>query len=662
MKRIQTKDEGNALYPLPPDYQDLTTDGQRQARVNACRQWLLEYENASLLQDAYVASLWFFDAYYLWPDHEVGFNPVFYDDEPVQSADFHWIIARQWISNRKNISIAPRGGAKSYLIRKDIMLRMLSCTYSFVYATSTHPNCRDTGDSVKRQYLFNDRILHDWSPEMPEGRIAPRRNEGSFSTERMVLMNGSWIRFMSAQSRQRGIRVRRYKLDDPEYDPKASTSMSTLRDYMEELLFKIVRPMVTRPNTGVDWIGTYISKRHYLWHAMQQEEGPEGLAARDPRFNRWARLHIPAALEDETGSLVSCWETMWPATIRNRKAMALMDRRYENADSLEELRLELGTAVFNSEMMGKPGDSTDSFFKLDQDVRGRHAYWFTDVDDRVQTDPLHSVTRINWYETTTDPDTKETKTTLQSALLREFLASVRLFITADTSYSSKKDSDFKVALLHAINNNNDLFAFDLWAGQCAESKLIRAIFAMCDLWRVPSIHPEVVKESVSLFNSLMQIVVTRATDIAGTSFLPSVRPIRPGLVQKTDKIAGGLLFRFEHNKIKLPLWRRMTGQWRRLFDQIDEFNPDVQDGGLEKDDHLDTLAMSQFVLKGRLSKAPPAAAPDRTLKQRLLNEDFINADGTHIGVGLDLNLLSYQDVEEILDARTRSDTGRPSRI
>jgi hypothetical protein len=96
----------------------------------------------------------------------------------------------------------------------------------------------------------------------------------------MILNNGSWLRLLSASSKQRGGRPRRYRLDDPEYDPKSSTPMSVLRAYMDELLFKIVIPMVTRPDTGVDWVGTFVSKRHYLWHAMQTDETPEGLLAK----------------------------------------------------------------------------------------------------------------------------------------------------------------------------------------------------------------------------------------------------------------------------------------------------------------------------------------------------------------------------------------------
>jgi hypothetical protein len=94
-----------------------------------------------------------------------------------------------------------------------------------------------------------------------------------------------------------------------------------------------------------------------------------------------------------------------------------------------------------------------------------------------------------------------------------------------------------------------------------------------------------------------------------------------------------------------------------VFDQIESFNPEAQDGGLEKDDCIDAVAMSQFILKGRLSKGPTPTA-DKTLFERLRDGDFYE-NGQHIGEGLALESLSAAQINEILDARTPS--AQPSR-
>jgi phage terminase large subunit-like protein len=416
--------------------------------------------------------------------------------------------------------------------------------------------------------------------------------------------------------------------------------MSVLRAYMSELLFKIVIPMVTRPDTGVEWVGTFVSKRHYLWHAMQLDDTPEGQRAKDPRFNRWSRLVIPAAIE-ENGSMMSCWPDMWPTTREERMKLAVTRPRFKESLSLEEIRETIGSANFASEYLASPGDGEGAFFGDLDDVK--HGWWFEEIDDRLDQ-PLSTTTYICWHERRGD------ELSLQRMPLPDFLRSyVRTFITADTSHTSGKDSDFKVCCLMAVSPQNDLFVLDLWARQGQESELVRGIFEMADRWKCPTVHPESVRQGVSLYNALSSIVSTRANDMAGVEHLPKIVKLNPGISEKQDKIAG-LQFRFEHGKIKLPLWRRDQLPWRHLFDQIESFNPEAQDGGLEKDDCLDAVAMSQFILKGRLSKAGPAAA-QKTLFERLRDGDFVEG-GMHIGEGLDINQLSASQINEILDART----------
>jgi phage terminase large subunit-like protein len=642
IKRIPTRDEGNPNYPLPADYDSLSADGQRLARVNACRQWLLTEDDPTKRGDNLVSSVWWFDRYYLWPDDDADFNPLFYDDTPLETPDFHWVLLRQWAAYRMTAAVAPRGSAKSYLNCKDMLLRLVTRpAYSFVYATSSHPNAREVGERIKRQLIHNKRIHDDFGPEFESNRIVPRRGEGSFSTEHMVLNNGSWLRLLSASSKQRGGRPRRYRLDDPEYDPKASTPMSVLRAYIDELLFKIVIPMVTRPDTGVDWVGTFVSKRHYLWHAMQLQESPEGMIAKDPRFNRWSRLIIPAGMEED-GKIVSCWPDMWPATKKERLEMAATRPRFKESLSLEEIRESIGSANFSSEYMAAPGDGVGTFFG---EMNETHSWWFEEIDDLIDQ-PLASKTVICWNER--KEEKFETKKMPLSDFLRDYS---RIFMTADTSHTSTTDSDFKVCCLLAVTPQNDLFVLDLWARQGQESELVKAIFEMADRWRCPTVHPEVIKQGVSLFNALNSIVSTRANDMAGVAHLPKIVKLNPGMAEKQDKIAG-LQFRFEHGKIKLPLWRREQLPWRHLFDQIESFNPEAQDGGLEKDDCIDAVAMSQFVLRGRLNKISGSVSA-KSLFERLRDGDFYE-NGHHVGEGLNLDALTAAQINEILDARTPS--------
>ena len=575
------------LYPLPADYGALTVDGQRLARVNASRQWLLDepVHRAHRL----IHSTRFFDLYYLHPDGD--FDPLFYDMTPLPTPSMHWDLSRMWANHRFNVSLMPRGGAKSTHLAKDTVLRIVtSPTYSIVYATSTHENARAMGERIRDQAYLNPRVNDDFSAEYGNP-MKPGRGEKSTGCEHFFLTNGSWVRCVSAESRLRGIRPRRFRLDDPEYDEKASTSMAIIRQYMEALLFRIAIPMTTRSNCGIDWVGTFVSKRHFLWHAMLMQQTPDGPKAADPRFDFWARLKIDACYDDpETGRTLSCWPEMWPATVADKLAMGRPD-----ALSLEELERILGTAAFNGEMRGRPGTSDEQFFKVDLDPKGSHAYWFEQADEQLQLSPRTTTTLI-CYKTTDGSTVKEP--------LPTFLGRCHLFITVDTAYTESASSDRRCCGLMAVTSRNELFVMDLWSDRKPDQVLIDTSFSMAQRWRCPLISVEVVKESFKLFARFQSLVKTKLTQDIGLTHVPAVRPIRPGTMSKTAKIES-LDVRFTHNLIKLPVYRRSEGRWwSRLFDQIEGFNPEVADGGLEKDDELDVCFEGSTLIHTREGLKP----------------------------------------------------------
>jgi hypothetical protein len=373
-------------------------------------------------------------------------------------------------------------------------------------------------------------------------------------------------------------------LDDPEYDPKASTSMAILRDYVENLLFKIVMPMLTRPDTSVRWLATFVSRRHYAWHAMQTEQTPSGPRARDPRFEFWSRMLLDSEYEKD-GKLHSCWPEMWPLSRADKLARPDLSNRL----SLEEIKERIGNSVYLAEYRGRPGESGENFFP--PLIREDHGWWIEDPDPSFDTDPVTSNTKIAWGE----------KTGVKVVPIRDFLLNAFTFMAVDTSYTHGPDSDYKVAAVMAVTSDNCLFVLDMWAGQAPEDQLIRNVFRLADKWKVPTIHPEVVRESVNLYQQLETLVRQRATDMMGSSHIPKIMPLRVGMLKKESKISG-LLFRFEHKLLKLPMWKRMDKPWRELFDQIEQFNPEARDGGLAHDDHIDAVAMSSMILKFRLPK------------------------------------------------------------
>ena len=645
-KAIQQK--GNPFYPLPADYQELSEDGQRQARTNACRLFLIPGITSRQASKLYVDSLRFFDFWYLHPDLDVEFDPMFYDDAPLATPEMHYDIARQWASQRLSIAIAPRGSAKSSLVKKSILLETLARPkFSVLYATSTGDNTKGVGQSIKDQYTFNERINDDFGPETPSGRLVPKRGEAPYGNTHMQLMNGSWLRCISAESKQRGGRPRLYILDDPEYDPKASTSMSLVREYMDQLLFKVVLPMVMRAGCGARWLATFVSRRHFAWHAMDVNDGK----ARDPRFNKWDRIIIRSEYEDSQGRKRSCWPDMWPATKQERLELAKENSRFEKCVSLDEIKETIGTANYLSEYMAKPGSGDEVFFpNLDEEM---HGYHFESPDLAFEQDPRNSNTTVV-YHTQQDGEWVQVKKSLGS-----LLASTRQFMTVDTSYTATKDSDSKVCTLMAVDSDNNLFVLDMWSQQCQQQKLVNAILQMADRWRCPTVHIEAIKEGISVHDDLMSIVTTKSADMAEVDFLPRIRKFNPGMTAKTAKIAS-LLRRFDYGRIKMPMRERYQKPWRSLFDQVEQFNPEARDGGLQHDDELDTVSMSMYVIRGRTMKRVEEETEVDPV-DRLRQGEYFDKFGNPIAFGLDINKLTAEDIQMLMERR-QDDSGGSSKV
>ena len=131
------------------------------------------------------------------------------------------------------------------------------------------------------------------------------------------------------------------------------------------------------------------------------------------------------------------------------------------------------------------------------------------------------------------------------------------------------------------------------------------------------------------------------------------------MMSKSARI-GALQFRFENGLIKFPLERRMDRHWSNLFDQIEQFNPEVADGGLAKDDHLDTVSMSGNILKGRMHRAPESIEDDRTTEERLLDGELTDEQGTPLAYKL--ANLSPDFVNELLARAADSPPDGGSRV
>lgn len=641
--KIKRLDPDHELFPLPPDYFELSEEGQREARVNACRQWMLKWNNEEHKAQAYVKGIQFFDMWYLQPDHEVGFDSMFYDMDPLPTPAMHLDIWTQWALHPLSITIAPRGSAKSFSVRKAILMEMLSRPKrSIVYATSSGDNTKNTGQSIKDQFDpdVNPRIHADWASEYGRN-LRPNRGQAPWGITHLQLMNGSWLRCISAESKQRGMRPQLYVLDDPEFDAKASTEMQIVREYMDVLLFKMVLPMVMRAGASVRWLATFVSRRHYAWHAMSVDKDGRAL---DRRFERWARLTIRSEYTDAEDRLRSCWPEMWPPTREERLALAEDDPHYKDVTSLEEIKEMIGISNYLSEYMAKPGAGDEIFFPALTEER--HGYWFEGWDPLFETNPRKSQTRI-CYWTEEDGEHKQVRIPLC-----EWLREVRLFAAVDTSFTAKQDSDSKVCNVMAVTSKNELFVLDLWSAKCHQPELVDNTLKICDKWKVGAIYVEAIKQGIGVYYELESIVNTRGREFASVDHLPAVKKFNPGQTAKTAKISA-LEPRFRTGLIKLPLRERNMHPWRNLCNQIEEFNPDAPDGGLAHDDELDTVSFSVFIVRGRLRQTVEVDDGPESPLERLERGEIKDENGLYHAHTIDWSRVSLQDVMDLVDRNTR---------
>ena len=645
-KRIPLPREGNRLFPLPPDFNDLTAEGQRQARVAALRQFALyrpmAADPAPLRRQRFVdraTALYhavnFFDRYYLWPQGE--YDPGFYDMEPSPSPAYHDQISINRALHGRLFFVGPRGSAKTGYWKKAIASSMIAVPkYSWFYITSMDDLTTVFGDDVKNICYENPRVRDDFDPEY--GPLKPKRGEKRTAMHGFALANGSSLDCSSAQARKRGKRPVEIAVDDPEWDPSQSTPMEVLRTNCHLMLIRVLLPMIQRRGCRCTWTGTFISRKHYLWHAMsvKQVETPEGVreTAVDPRFRGWARMIQPAEYTNDAGVRESCWPYMWPINEAQKVSLNLdADTR-----SLDEIKEELGEPAYNAEYKCQP-DTADSGYMppLTQEA---HGYTLSKFDANFEKAPWKSATLVTFHRAGK----------LLSVPLHELLAtSTGVIQTADPANTAGVNSDFKCSIAWCITDHNELFVFDIFHDQVEDPDFEEAMLRMADRWHTVAICPEDFGLGASTARSLEQSILQRIDTVLHLDHLPEIVPIKPP-GSKCSRIASSR-WRFQHGLVKLPwdLCDDITSAWHVLKYQIENFqNRGGDDTGLEKDDAIDCLSQSGAATG--VPTLPAEAEPPKSDKQLFLEGADTNAQGQSLHEHV-LPFLSRAELQQALLAR-----------
>ncbi len=601
--------DGNPLYPLPPDYASLSADGQRLARVNACRL-------RDTPQEAAESWAWFC-RYYLRPDADVGFDPNFYKPPIYPSPPLHYQFVRSWQQHNCSAIGAPRSSAKSTVKRSMILWMILAFPpYEINTFLAKDDFVVEEFYRIKLQLERNPRIVADFGDQRCDKGV------GIWSNHEITLQNGSLLRGLSIDGKKRGPRANWVVCDDVEYDTKTGLQSDKQIGEIKETLLKVVIPMLD-DGCNLLVLGTLISRKNFLYHILRTEE--------DERFKSvtnggdWYKLLVPAI--DDQG------RNAWAA-------------KY-TPEFLAKKRRQMGDSFFATEYLNDPRSEQDSPFEI---VPDRHEYTVSQPDAAFET-PWQPGPTISYHAAATDarvityqPQTKP---------FIEVVNSMQRALTVDVATSLSSEADYSAVMCGGLDSRNDLWVLDGWYGRVTSAQLAQRIWDLAVKWRVHLIAVEAYSTQIELY----RVVKQWAAEHADGNWLPTVIPLRPPTnLSKPDKIMG-LEWRFNQGRIKLPADRCRTAFIGELYRQIRDFTPDLR--GLEHDDVLDTLSMLQYVFRqgaaARIAAPPPLTTEDRFVAGELFYE------GTDLPLAstVDWKQLSPEDLEAAMVAIQDRHSERP---
>lgn len=591
------------LYPLPPDYGDLTVGGKRLARVNACS--LRETP-----EDA-VWALAFFDRHYL-QSLPLG---IWYDDPWYPSPPAHYQFIDDINRYPRNVQIWPRGGGKSKRIKTQILLWMLTWAWmKLLLVKSMDDFVHDDFEELKFQITDNPRIVDDF------GKLKSKRGEGKWSDHRIHLTNGFKLAGRSVTSKLLGFRPKFVVCDDAEFDPAMRVSPQILTENFRYLWFGHIVPML-RQGCSALLLGTMNRRDSFCYHMATAHEADE------PRVAFFNRV-VWAVRDPHTGEYF--WPDLW------------------NAETIPLLRAEIGEQEFKSMYMNDPGSPDEGFLPLHSKL---NYYSVSDEDFGLANSPMSSdVTMYSWRKVRDENGDMSVERCERS--YSEAVKGMYRLILADPIRSASVRSDFAYILVLGIDRRqddrgdrrDDWYVLDAKMGKPKDTEFIRWIWVLGCKWAVRVVGVEscsTQKQLVAQTDMALNEMALehgwrpRVVPIKYTSdFIDNTRASSAG-IGKANRIAQ-LAWRFEQGKIKLPRYRTKENAQaiNELEYQIQNFTRDLK--LLPHDDAIDTLAMAPFCVRPAGRYTPRENRREDAMS--LLAQGHVYFPGTHIPIMASLNM------------------------
>lgn len=599
------------LFPLPRDYEELSAEGQKQARLAVL------YNQST--PEGFVLASDFFTRVYLGPE-ETGFFKYGYQESPPFHFEMDYCLAKY----ARNAWAAPRGFAKStrLVLVNPLLLALTRPNYELMLCFSTDRQTEDRFDTLMRQLTQNSRIIDDF------GIMQPKRGHATWNHHHLQFNNGALIKGQSVMGKKRGGRPRAIILDDPEYDPESPSQEAAqlLIEKFEGILFKQMIPMLEQ-GSSLFWVGTLISRRSFLFHATCGD---------DPRFDNWNRVVLKAIASDpkDHRKRILLWPEKWTA--------AFLDAR----------KKAIGAPAFASEYCNDPISPQERIFTIDP---RKNEYSVEGEFD--WKNPLAHTGLIKWCEREDKPGEHRTYKEFEKPF-RDHVAPMFRILLFDYASTIGQHSDYSCIAVIGYDKYNNLWVLDVWAGKEKDDTLKRLIYEKGMAWRPKVLGIEAISIQMS-FAEAVQLYIEETEAQNAMPWKIKVFPITyPHRVSKAQRISG-LGWRFDPGQIKYPAHLAHVWPYTNLYSQTEDFTPDL--ALLQHDDIIDTISMSQFVVKGRGGRYKPEDKRSSLLKRIIANKPLV--PGMPIISGVPMNKITDEMVG-ILEAhnRTRKNNPRERRI
>ena len=585
---------GNPWWPLPPDYDQLTDAGQRQARLAV----LTDQDSPRALVTAWEL----FRNLYLKTRGE-----AFYRGGFSESPDFHYQGMWDVGLHARNAMAAPRGFGKSVIFGLELPMFLLLTRhfYDIILCLSTDKLVEARFDKIIAELTTNPAILADF------GEMKPKR----------------------------GARPKLFILDDPEYDPDAKDSAATTRllhEKFEMYLFRQIIPMLEQ-GSSIFWIGTMINRRAFLFNACSGE---------DSRFDGWNRRVLEAIVPDpkhpaQTKLLwAEKWNEKFLAARKKEIGTSAFSAEYLNNPISDQEKILAIDPILNEYSIpnllvptgdkGVPGNLNSVGTVFGPELLGND---YTVKYHQKAARSMDSLLEID----------EEKDITIHEKSSRELFGSMYRIATVDVAHGLSSRHDYSCISILGFDRSNCMWILDMWMGRVREAHLISQIYKMGYAWRVKVVGIEAISVQMSLVESAAEYFGNQELT---NGWGPKVMPIRyPANLSKADRI-GGLEVRFLNGRIKYPAHLAERWPFDALYDQTRKFTPDL--ALLRFDDAIDTVAMGQYVIHARGAKGPIIDPGQMTLAERIQTNTPI-VPGIPILSGVNMSQITEEVLEALID-------------